>query len=205
MGSLMNRSPMIPMEFRELVKREVADGERILWFGSASQSPLLGGILFAFIAAPLIAFSLFFAFVAAVVGMVFRFRLMIFLVPLIVIAVGAVLFSVGKTILGSRRAKKNCYILTDRRAIVIDAGVFGGKSVASFKPERLTTMTRIERNDGSGDLIFEEFTTPCGMGDNRGYSITRRGFINIGNVREVEQLVNQMIDDNRAASMEAAD
>jgi hypothetical protein len=94
----------------------------------------------------------------------------------------------------ARKAKNTCYILTDRRAIIVDGGVFGSRTIHSFQPERLTAMSRTERKDGSGDLVFEQFTTRQGSG----HTTTRRGFIAIDNVRDVEELVNQMVNESRA-------
>ena len=94
----------------------------------------------------------------------------------------------------ARKAKKSCYILTDHRAIVVAAGFFGSRMIKSFGPEQLTTITRTEHSDGSGDLVFEEFTT--GHGDH--HTRTRLGFIAINNVHDVEQLIIQMVNDNRA-------
>lgn len=62
-----------------------------------------------------------------------------------------------------RRALRTCYALTNRRVIVWEPGWFGGVQVRSYRAEELGSMTRNQRADGSGDLIFREFTTYAPM------------------------------------------
>ena len=58
-----------------------------------------------------------------------------------------------------RRAKRTCYALTDRRAILWEAGWFGRIEVRSYGPADLTRLRRVEYADGNGDLVFEEIIT----------------------------------------------
>src|SRR5205823_3679138 len=68
---------------------------------------------------------------------------------------------IGAGLLGTpywlrRKARKTCYALTDRRALLFEAGVFGRKvSVHSYGPERLKAIERVDYPDGTGDLVFE--------------------------------------------------
>jgi hypothetical protein len=70
--------------------------------------------------------------------------------------------------------------------------------VFSFRPEQLTGIWCDERPDGSGDLIFELYRPVFGHdGDSWTY---RRGFLDIGNVRQIEALVRRaLLNDAPAA------
>lgn len=93
-----------------------------------------------------------------------------------------------------RQAHKTLYALTDRRAIVFEPRWFRMATVRSYTAPGLSHLTRRERPDGSGDLVFEEFTT-SGV-DSDGYRrsyTTRRGFLAIDRVREVEEMVRRTL------------
>ncbi len=88
-----------------------------------------------------------------------------------------------------QKAKMTIYALTNLRTIVLTGKFFGGFTVESFEPSRLTSMTRSQRADGSGDLIFEQFTKKQGSGT----TTIRRGFIGVENVRQVEELIHSTL------------
>jgi len=92
--------------------------------------------------------------------------------------------------LARRAAQKTCYALTDRRAIIWEPRV-GGVRVRSYRPEQLSQLSRCERSDGSGDLIFEEISTIYGNGRRLHYG--RSGFVAIDRVREIEMLVRKTL------------
>jgi hypothetical protein len=89
-----------------------------------------------------------------------------------------------------RRALRTCYALTNRRVIVWEPGWFGGVQVRSYRPPELGSMTRNQRSDGSGDLIFREFTT---FGPNGRRNVTRHGLMAIERVQEVEALIRSTL------------
>ncbi len=93
-----------------------------------------------------------------------------------------------------RIAKRTCYALTDRRAILFEAGFFGSVEVRSYRPPALAKMVRRDFAGGSGDLIFEEpgraqdgTSTKSTIGD------LGHGFMGINNVREIEELVRKAL------------
>jgi len=92
-----------------------------------------------------------------------------------------------------RRARNILYALTNRRALVWEPGWFGASTVRSYAAAGLGRMSRTERSDGSGDLVFEEFTTVSNSGNGMHSSTTRRGFLGIDNVREVEDMVRRAL------------
>jgi hypothetical protein len=86
-------------------------------------------------------------------------------------------------------ARRTVYALSDRRAILWQPGWFGQVSVQSFTASGLGQMSRLERPDGSGDLVFQVYTT--GVGENA--HTVRRGFMGIDHVRDVEELVRKTL------------
>ena len=93
-----------------------------------------------------------------------------------------------------RKAKGTCYALTDRRAIIWEAGSFLSVQVLSYRPAELTKIRRIEYGDGTGDLVFEE-NIMIGPRNN-GYPTTtrqRHGFMSIDHVRQVEELLRKAL------------
>jgi hypothetical protein len=89
-----------------------------------------------------------------------------------------------------RAARRTCYALTNRRAIIWEPSLLGMRQVRSYTASGLGSLSRLERADGSGDLVFEEFRTRDSEG---GTHTTRRGFLAIANVREVEELLRKTL------------
>ncbi len=116
--------------------------------------------------------------------------------------VGLSLFMmVGLALLSSpfwlwRKAKHTFYALTDRRAILWEAGWFGSVAVRNYRPDDLSRLFRIEY-PGGGDLVFEEQYT-FQTKNERGEIATPKahGFIGIENVREVEDLLRSTLFPN---------
>jgi hypothetical protein len=112
---------------------------------------------------------------------------------------GVPFFLIGLWLIASpywlrRRAQQMLYALTDQRAIVFEPGWRGAVTVRNYSAAGLGRMSRTERPDGSGDLVFEEFTTSGTAGDShRTSQTTRRGFLAIDRVREVEELVRKTL------------
>jgi len=87
-------------------------------------------------------------------------------------------------------AGRSCYVLTNRRAMILRLGAFGSLGVRSFPPNTLREMKREERVDGSGNLIFDEVPSSSWDQDGRyWFGVRDVGFLNISNVRAVEGLV----------------
>jgi hypothetical protein len=85
-----------------------------------------------------------------------------------------------------QRLRKSSYVLTNRRAIIIEPGFLGGTKTHTYVSESLRLMRVEEHSDGSGDLIFENRSTWTGL--------TRTlGFLGIDDPRSVETLVRQTL------------
>jgi hypothetical protein len=93
-----------------------------------------------------------------------------------------------------RRAQLIVYALTNRRAIVLEPGLLGAGVARSYSAAGLGKMFRRERADGSGDLVFEEYTTRTTTSEGAVSTSTQwRGFLAVNDVRAVEDLVRRTL------------
>jgi hypothetical protein len=189
---------MLPPDLDALVQAELVTGERLLWVGQPlPRRYLLFSIPIVLFAIPWTGFAVFWVLTAS--GMLFGGMgnnapgpggffacFPLFGLPFILIGLG--LFSSPYWLL--RKARRTCYALTDRRAIIWEPGVFSSISVRSYGPDQLKRIRRNQRADGTGDLIFEEMATY----DNEGHrSISSRGFMAIPQVRDIEELLRKAL------------
>ena len=174
-------------ELTDRVKAELAQDERLVWVGQPrldlATRPAFFLVPFGVVFA---GFSLFWIVGAGLMtgGLMAPCGL-----PFIAVGIGLIASPVWLR----RRARNTVYALTDRRAIVWQPGWFGAVAVRSFTAAGLGQISRIERADGSGDLVFEEITTINNTSDGARYHTTRRGFLCVDKVREVEDLVRQTL------------
>jgi hypothetical protein len=91
----------------------------------------------------------------------------------------------------ARRAREGTfYVLTDRRAITWVPELGNQVAVRSYYPRDLSGMHRKEDPDGGGSVILAEIS----MAGQQGVpALQPRGFLGIGRVREVEQLVKDTL------------
>ena len=185
----------LPPKLRELLQDELRPDEKLVWSGPAIprlwSAGTIAPVLFAI---PWTAFAIFWTVGAAtatrstggsVGGGIMSSAFRLFGVPFILIGIAML-----STPLWTRRTLRNTvYAITDRRAISASINLFGTRKVQSFEPSRLTSMQRRQRADGSGDLIFEEFTTRVGSGTNT----VRRGFFSVADVAEVENVIRDTL------------
>src|SRR4051812_9548997 len=140
----------LPPALADRVAAELAPDERLLWIGQPRLDLATRPAFF------LVPFGVVFAGFALVWMMGATLLTGGLLAPcgLPFIAVGIGL--IASPVWLRHRARKTLYGLTDRRAIVWEPGWFGAITVRSYTAAGLSRMSRIERSDGSGDLIFEE-------------------------------------------------
>ena len=96
------------------------------------------------------------------------------------------------------KARRTAYVLTTARTIIFEGGI--SKAIRSYGPNHLIDLRCKERSAGAGDLIFERIKKREGE-----YRQTIDiGFLAISNVKQVEDLIYQMINMNtdRAANHE---
>ena len=111
---------------------------------------------------------------------------------------GLVFFIVGQTV---RFPTRNAfYAITDQRVIIMNSGRY--LRVVSYGKRAITQVQRIERPDGSGDLVFSGNPSPYGAsyGNNTSNSNSNSGrlgvFTALPNVRVVEQRLLRMLDED---------
>jgi hypothetical protein len=175
----------IPQTLEEMARRELESGESIAWMGMPKPrfftKSTLGIFLFAI---PWTAFSLFWVAGAA------EFKIPdfastdiifpLFGLPFVLIGVSMLLTPITHY----RHTLKTLYMITDRRVVIFEGG--SSTTIRSYEAEKLGTITRKERNNGYGDLVFaKEFSQKNLIND--------IGFINIEDARNVEQKIKQMI------------
>jgi hypothetical protein len=201
-------SPMLPPEAHARINAELQTGERLLWEGqpipglyARSGLPIaIFGVLFG-------GFAVFWMLVAG--GMMWftgdRPRgadapgffgifncFPLFGIPFLLIGLGMILAPVWMR----RAAARTVYGVTDRRVIICKGRPFGGVEVRSFGPAELTELTRIERANGAGDLIFREvWNDSLHTSRHRTPARTQIGFIAVERVREIEELVRRELVD----------
>jgi hypothetical protein len=90
-------------------------------------------------------------------------------------------------------ARNTLYALTDRRAVIWQPGLFGTVAVRSYTAAGLGVITRFERADASGDLVFEEVTPFANTAKGPRSTTTRIGFLGVDGVRAVEDLVRRTL------------
>lgn len=186
---------------RDELFRDLEPGEQIIWSSRPNPKAFAraGCGIFVF-AIPWTAFAVFWTVTAS--GMTFwgpnsglgSFNLFgLFGLPFVLIGFAML----SSPVWLRRKAGRSIYAVTDRRALVKMARLFGGVELQSFYPERLTAMSRTEYRDGSGDLVFEQFTTRNGSGT----TTVKRGFIGVPNVREVEATIQKTLLKNRVRAV----
>lgn len=195
----MNPENTLPKETAALVSNEIRPGERTAWIGQ----PLAGrfarkGIPLVLFGIPWTAFAIFWVVGAAAGtshipahgqggGFAQVFRLFpLFGVPFVLIGFGML----SSPCWMLRKARRTAYVITDQRAIVLDAGAWRGVTIRSFDPEHLHDLRRVQNHDGTGDIVFERQWRSDSEG---GRQSTDIGFLAIADVKRVEDTIRTLI------------
>ncbi|MCE9530678.1 MAG: hypothetical protein K8T89_06060 [Planctomycetes bacterium] len=195
---LFDNSSLAP-ELDTRVRSELRDNEQLLWVGQPRPGrcarQALPIVLFGI---PWTAFALFWMVAAS--GMLFGGGGGLGAIGIIFPLFGLPFVLIGLAMLSSpywlrKRAKRTCYALTNRRAIVWKASWFGSVEVRSYGPNELTKLRRVEYPNGEGDIVFEETTVTFGRDadGNRTAQTNRNGFMAIENVRAIEELLRKAL------------
>jgi hypothetical protein len=200
------RTPILSPDVNARVQSELQPGERLVWaaqpnpraYARGSWAISIFGVVFTAFAAFWILMAGGFAWFAGGVisnhasgpGAVFA-CFPLFGVPFLLIGVAMLLAPVWMR----RAARRAAYAITDRRALVWQARPFGSElTVRSFAPAELTQITRVERADGTGDLVFlEVFNHSTNSKGHRSTTRTRFGFLGVDGVRDVEDLLRKTL------------
>ncbi len=192
----MSCETTLPRETAALVGAELLPGERISWVGQ----PIPGrfarkSIAIVLFGIPWTAFAVFWMVGAGIgtwkssfkgggFGLFSLFPL--FGLPFVLIGIGML----SSPYWMRRKARRTAYVITDRRALVFDAGGWSGTTIRSFEPDRLCDLRRIQNNDGSGDIIFERQWRSDNDG---GRQSTDIGFLAIADVKSVEDSIRALV------------
>jgi hypothetical protein len=187
----------LPPAMEAQIQLELGAGERLVWAGRAHPHPTLGRRLLPIYlgcfptAASLFLLGLVFSLSPPLVkgqGIPDNEPFVIWTVFTGVIATGIGVTLAVVALVEHARVKQTCYALTNRRAIVWrPAQGTKGLEVRSFWPPDLNAVYRIDRGDGSGDVVFQEVA----VGPR--HQTLRQGFLGVWHVRHVEELLRQTL------------
>jgi hypothetical protein len=201
-------SDTLPHALQQMVQRELRSDEELRWLGRPSALRfVLGSLFVAVLGVVIVSFALYWMSGAfwmreqhrnAPWGDDFMTRAFPYF-GLIFVVAGILM--VLSPLWALYRASTTVYAVTNQRAIIFDSGLFGTE-VRSFGPTAAEDITRRERSDGSGDLIFKTETYYqagqwTGTGNDRhyypgGFRTREIGFFGIPDVRHVEQLLRDV-------------
>ena len=180
---------IIPPQLQEALDRELEHGERVQWTGMPKPrlfTPAsVGSFLFAI---PWTGFSIFWICGAS------GFKIPEFNKPQDFFPLfGLPFLLIGLGMLSTpwwnyRSAFKTLYAITDRRAIIIKQGI-SSNTIRSFMPDDLYDLEKVEKRDGSGDILFGSRE---GMAsNNNGRAL---GFFGVDDARSAERMLRELAE-----------
>lgn len=166
---------------------ELKAGETVLWKSAPiARRHLLAALPVFVFAIPWTAFAIFWMTMASRGSVVFA----LFGLPF----VGIGLAMLGSPWWAAYRARKIGYAITTDRVLLITPGWGGSVAVKSFAAGELGDLERVQRADGSGDLILQREW----VRGSKGRQVERKtGFIGIPAVRDVQTRLEEMVKANR--------
>jgi hypothetical protein len=162
------------LESQRQMESELQRGEKVLWIGQPRPGRVMLSTLPIFLfGIPWTAFAVFWVGMALFLGggvakgpdpgagrwLSLCFPL--FGVPFVLVGLGML----SAPWWARRRAKRSCYAVTNQRAIVRQAGVFGGVAVRSFGPDQLLDSREegiAELRDSVISSIYKKLVGDCG-------------------------------------------
>ena len=187
----------VTFEMQNAIDRELDDDEQVVWSGRQVRIanlalmivPTLFGLVFT-------SFAVFWVSMALWIGgknedSFFAYLFPLFGVPFILVGLG--IMTTPYWI--AKRKSKTFYAITNRRAMTWTSGGFrGGQTIKSYYPTELQKISRTVQNDGSGDLIFDEyFTESYNANHGRRHHRCTEGFVGIADVSNVEKILRDTL------------
>ena len=189
--------------FKTAILDTLDDGERVLRIDRPLAKIYLVGSLFG-------TFLLLFLTVAICI-LTFNFANSLplrYLIPFVILNLLFLLAAIATPLLSMARKFLSLYVVTDRRAIVLQKGLSGIKQT-DYGPKDLGAMSVSGAwfvGAGKGSLIFRseevfDWTSLIGSSKNSGgpyrsnYKIVNYGFLHIDNVKDVERLIREVLVD----------
>jgi hypothetical protein len=184
----------LPEHLQQRLRAELKPGESVSWASQPNVDRYMkAGFKLWFFFIPWTAFALF--WIAGASG--FRMPKFeggwslfpLFGLPFLLIGIGGL----SSPLWLRRKARSIVYAITNQRALVIE----GAKSITvkSYRVADITDLERTEHTDGTGDLVLRTERYHDSDGDRQ---TRRHGFFAIENVRRVERLIEQLIQEHRA-------
>ena len=178
-------------EIEITLQRHLDSGEAVLWAGRPRAGRLVSQALpVAAVGVPFTAFAVFWIWAASGFGggrsdpwSLFS----LFGVPFVAIGIGLL----SAPLRAARRAGRTIYAVTDRRAVVLTGA--GTTTLVTVLPAAMAGMVRVERADGSGDLLFPDPLEALLETIPRGRVRVALGFFGVAHVRDVEDLIRAQV------------
>ncbi len=174
----------LPPAIRARVEADLEPGEAVLWVARpGSMLRVLPTIPAALFAIPWTAFAVFWTTSAAATSG--RVDGPVELLPLFGVPfVGVGLGMFVSPLVAWCAADRACVAITDRRALSWEPHGLSGTVLHAWTPTELARLRRVERSDGSGDLLVEEASRGRPFG---------RGLLGIPRVREAERVLRESL------------
>lgn len=177
----------LSQEQRLLVEKELDPGERVMW----SVQPLRGAFVkrtIPFVFFGLVWLGILSTFVFDTLGTPENtgsadWGTKLFMIPFILVGLGMLMAPFW----AMKNAKQTVYIITDRRALTVHK-IAGNNVIKSYLPNQLQNLTRVQRSDGSGDIIFGSETIYI----KRQARQRSFGFKGVPQVKQVEDLLETL-------------
>ena len=186
----------VPEKMQADILAFVAKGEKLLWLGQPSRALMASG---SWIAVP---FGMLFAAIGIGVcigGVSFMAQKDVSIAaPLIMFGFGGIFACTGlffcfmPLFIKKFKGKRQCYVLTDRRAIICTS-IFGRSDFETFTATQLRQMTRQMngRVKGAGSLVFQ--VSHLGY-DAHGHAMNQSvGFLHIHDIKKIEELLKRTL------------
>lgn len=187
-------NPIHP-EVEALFSAELQAGEHPAWSGAPNPGRIsLRALPLALFAIPWTAFAVFWMFMAGGLGNQVGGRggsgFSLAGLPFVLVGLGLLMSPIWMR----RSARRTGYFITNRRALIIEKRLVGGYRVRSFFPREFGTLERVQRANGSGDIILAR---DISAGGSNGNPVRRVGFFGVPDAREVEALLMDLAGPSR--------
>jgi len=176
----------IPEDLKKRVEKELQPGERVEWLGMPVPRFFSPGALAAFFSGILCTtLSILWA-----LGYASQEKIALDL-PMFIVS-PFLIFGLGLTsvpIWAFRSWLKTIYIITDKRAITIEAG--GASTIRSYSSDMLKHIYIKNRNDGRGDVLIPGRHPPAGSNTGKAKIF---GFLRVRDPEEIERRLRKLAE-----------
>lgn len=184
----MTKASELPNGLVETVVAELEPAEQLIWAEQPIPRLYARGYLLAFLfGIPWTVGSLYMIYEVVLEGRALHTVASLLAIGILFLLVGCMLMFSPFWMM--RRAKRTAYIITARRALIFNAGWFGGHTIRSFRAEQLQDIHRFQRADGAGDLILERHWRDDSEGSRQAID---EGFLAIRDPKMVEGLIKEL-------------